>query len=114
MPLTEFIGGSLRKPLTMLLIAVGMVLLIACANIAGLQIARASARQRELAVRVALGAQRVRLLRQAVVESIVLTVAGLALGFAVAMATAPLLLRSRPPSWAPRFSLPTAGRCCYL
>jgi ABC-type lipoprotein release transport system permease subunit len=96
MPLTEFIGGNLRKPLTMLLIAVGMVLLIACANIAGLQMARASGRERDLAIRVALGAQRVRLLRQALVESIVLTVAGVALGFVVAMATAPLLLRYLP------------------
>jgi ABC-type lipoprotein release transport system permease subunit len=96
MPLTEFIGGNLRKPLTMLLIAVGMVLLIACANIAGLQMARASARERDLAIRVAMGAPRVRLLRQALVESIVLTVAGVALGFVVAMATAPLLLRYLP------------------
>src|ERR1039457_1382276 len=96
MPLTEFIGGNLRKPLTMLLIAVGMVLLIACANIAGLQMAWASARARDLAIRVALGAQRVRLLRQALVESIVLTVAGVALGFVVAKATAPLLLHYLP------------------
>ncbi len=96
MPLTEYVGGSLRKPLTMLLIAVGMVLLIACANIAGLQMARASARERDLAIRVALGAQRVRLLRQALVESIVLTVAGVALGLGVATATAPLLLRYLP------------------
>jgi len=96
MPLTEFIGGNLRKPLTMLLIAVGMVLLIACANIAGLQMARASARERDLAICVALGAQRVRLLRQALMESIVLTVAGVALGFVVAKATAPLLLRYLP------------------
>ena len=96
MPLTEFIGGNLRKPLTMLLIAVGMVLLIACANIAGLQMARASARERDLAIRVALGAQRVRLLRQALVESIVLTVAGAVLGFVVAMATVPLLVHYLP------------------
>src|SRR5271167_1763580 len=96
MPLTEFIGGNLRKPLTMLLIAVGMVLLIACANIAGLQMARASAKERELAIRVALGAQRVRLLRQALVESIVLTAGGVALGFVVAAATAPLLVHYLP------------------
>ncbi len=96
MPLTEFIGGNLRKPLTMLLIAVGMVLLIACANIAGLQMARASARERDLAIRVALGARRVRLLRQALVESIVLTVAGVALGLVVSKATVPLLLRYLP------------------
>ena len=98
MPLTEFIGGSLRKPLTMLLIAVGMVLLIACANIAGLQMARASARERDLAVRVALGAQRSRLLRQALVESIVLTVTGVVVGFVLAMTTAPLLLHYLPPT----------------
>ena len=96
MPLTEFIGGNLRKPLTMLLIAVGMVLLIACANIAGLQMARASARERDVAIRVALGAQRARLLHQALIESIVLTTAGVALGFVVAMATAPLLMRYLP------------------
>ena len=96
LPLTEMTGGSLRKPLTLLLIAVGMVLLIACANIAGLQMARASARQRELAVRVALGATRANLVRQALLQSILLTAVGLGLGFAVASLTAPLLVRGLP------------------
>src|SRR5271157_2433648 len=96
MPLTEFIGGNLRKPLTMLLIAVGMVLLIACANIAGLQIARASSRDRELAVRLALGASRLRLVRQALMESVLLTAAGVALGLAMAVLIAPLLVRYLP------------------
>lgn len=96
MPLTEFIGGSLRKPLTMLLIAVGMVLLIACANIAGLQMARASAKQRDLAIHVALGASRKRLIRKALVESAVLTVAGLVLGFAVTLSVVPLLMHYLP------------------
>jgi len=109
MPLTEFIGGNLRKPLLMLLAAVGMVLLIACANIAGLQIARASARQRDLAVRVALGASRWMIIRQALVESIVLTVAGLGLGFLVAFAAAPLLLQGLPPSLAEHLHLSFAG-----
>jgi len=95
-PLTEFIGGNLRKPLTMLLIAVGMVLLIACANIAGLQIARASSRDRELAVRLALGATRWRLVRQALLESVVLTAAGVGLGFVMATLTAPPLVRYLP------------------
>ncbi|HEY4900749.1 MAG TPA: ABC transporter permease [Terriglobales bacterium] len=108
-PLTEFIGGSLRKPLTVLLAAVGMVLLIACANIAGLQMARASARQRDLAVRVALGASRWKLIRQALAESVVLTVAGLVLGFVVAYAVAPLLLRGLPPMLADHLQLSFRG-----
>jgi predicted permease len=107
--LTEFIGGPLRKPLTMLLIAVGMVLLIACANIAGLQIARASARERELAVRVALGAARSRLIRQALVESIVLTVAGLVLGFAIAVIIAPALLHYLPQQLGSQIHLSFRG-----
>jgi predicted permease len=108
-PLTEFIGGSLRKPLTVLLAAVGMVLLIACANIAGLQMARASARQRDLAVRIALGASRWKLIRHALAESVVLTVAGLVLGFVVAYAVAPLLLRGLPPMLADHLQLSFKG-----
>ena len=96
LPLTEMTGGGLRKPLVILLMAVAMVLLIACANIAGLQLARASARQRELAVRVALGASRANLVRQALLESMVLTAAGVGLGFVVAFLAAPLLVRGLP------------------
>ena len=96
LPLTEMTGGTLRRPLTVLLIAVGMVLLIACANIAGLQMARASARKRELAVRVALGASRSKLVRQALVESVLLSVAGVILGFLVAAVATPLLVRGLP------------------
>lgn len=94
--LTDYVGGSLRKPLTVLLAAVAMVLLIACANIAGLQMARASARQRDFAVRVALGASRSNLLRQAFLESLILTLAGLALGVAVAFTAVPLLVHGLP------------------
>ncbi len=113
-PLTEFIGGKLRKPLTVLLAAVGMVLLIACANIAGLQMARASARQRDLAVRVALGASRWKLVRQALAESVVLTAAGLALGFLVALALAPLLLRGLPPMLAEHLQLSFRGPVLFF
>lgn len=96
LPLNEFAAGPMRVPLTMLLIAVGMVLLIACANIAGLQIARASGRERDMAVRVALGASKLQLMRQVLMESIVLTILGVVLGFAAAAVIAPILLSSLP------------------
>ena len=96
MPLLEYVAGDLRKPLSVLLSAVVLVLLIACANIAGLQLARASDRQRETSIRIALGAGRSRLLVQAFTESAVLSVFGVALGLVLAKVTIPLLLTLAP------------------
>ena len=96
MPLVQFVAGDLSRPLLVLLAAVGIVLLIACANIAGLQLARASGKQREVSIQIALGAGRGRLIQQALVESMLLAVAGVGLGLMFAQVAIPLLLMLAP------------------
>jgi predicted permease len=85
-PLDQRVNGRFRPALVLLAWAVGVVMLIVCANLSNLQLARLSSRQQELAIRVALGAGRRRLLQQLLTESLVLSGAGALLGLAIAAA----------------------------
>jgi putative ABC transport system permease protein len=121
-PLEREILGDMHKPLLILLAAVGFVLLIACTNVANLLLARSEARQREIAMRIALGASRQRVLRQLLAESAVLVTLGCLAGLILAHFGARTLMAASPvtfpsyvhPSLDPVVTLFTVLICCSV
>ena len=95
-PMKEDVIGSVREPLWILLGTVAMVLLVACGNVANLCLIRAEARQREIAVRVALGGSRAGLVRKLLAEALVLSAIGAVLGVLFSVVALPVLLQLAP------------------
>jgi len=96
-PLQTYLAGDRARTLWLLFGAVGLLMLIACANVANLMLGRAADRQQELAVRAALGASRARLMSQALLESLVLSAGGTALGCLLAIAGLTVIAGMAPP-----------------
>ncbi|HEV2212726.1 MAG TPA: ABC transporter permease, partial [Gammaproteobacteria bacterium] len=94
-PLLEHMVGDIRRPLYVLLAATACLLLIACLNVANLLVARAAARRKELAIRTAMGGGRMRLLREHLMESFLLSVTGGAAGLALAYGAVTWLVHTR-------------------
>jgi putative ABC transport system permease protein len=101
LPLATFVTSELTRQFTLLLMgAVGFVLLIACADVANVQFARVTGRQKELAVRVAMGASRFRVVRQLLIESVLLALCGAGFGLFLARWNIHLILQYMPPDVA--------------